>query len=203
MKAFVVAGCILLGLAGFAAATNIQYQFSSSGDYPGAAFTFPQAVNDHKIAGYYETSMGSFGYLEDLRKPRNGRFLNIEPPGSVNAYASGINTKGVVVGGFCGPTACNPLAADHGFTTATGHTRRLTTLRLELPPPLTESMAWATSSAAFARTAHGFLDSNGVFTELDFPASQDTQANAINDARAQWRATTSFPIPASTGFCDI
>ena len=120
MKAFVVAGCILLGLAGFAAATNIQYQFSSSGDYPGAAFTFPQAVNDHKIAGYYETSMGSFGYLEDLRKPRNGRFLNIEPPGSVNAYASGINTKGVVGGGFCGPTACNPLAADHGFTYSDG-----------------------------------------------------------------------------------
>lgn len=36
----------------------------------------------------------------------------------------------------------------------------------------------------FQPSTHGFLDDNGVFTSLDFPAAQQTQALAINNSGA-------------------
>jgi len=185
---------VIVCMCGFAFAADVTYRFSSSGNYPGAAFTFLQAVNCCEIVGYYESSSASFGYLENVRQSGTGRFLNLQPPGSVNSYASGINAKGVVVGGFCGPIACNPLDADHGFTYSDG---AYTTIDYPQTGATTAPYGingrgdivggfcagpYACPVGAFARTAHGFLDRNGVFTELDFPASQDTQANAINDS---------------------
>jgi probable HAF family extracellular repeat protein len=196
--ALVLAAAAFACLAGLAIAVTIQYRFSSAGEPPGASQTFPLADNLRQIAGYYIIASGvSAGYMETLPShPKSGTpsFFTFAPPGGAESYAAGINAHGVVVGGFCPPPGCNPTAADSGFTYSNGI---YTTVNYPQTGATTAAYGindlgeivggfcsgpFACPVGAFARTAHGFLDNQGIFTQLDYPGSQDTQADAINGA---------------------
>jgi uncharacterized membrane protein len=185
----------LICLALVAPAQNVQYKFSAAGSFPGAAYTIPLAANLTQIVGYHVVTNNDGGYIETVgNKSDAPAFLGLQPPGSGTSYAAGITAAGVAVGGFCGLAGCNPTAADHGFTydhgvyTTIDYPQAGATTAAYGINDLGEivggfcSGPYACPVGAFTRTAHGFLDNQGVFTQLDYPGSQDTQANAINNA---------------------
>jgi uncharacterized membrane protein len=185
-----------LCVSGLTVATGVQYRFKSAGEFPGAFQTVPLADNLQKIVGYYESSSTVAGYLEGPSpiSPDKHTFSAVAPPGSGTSYAAGINNNGVVVGGFCAPPGCNPQAADHGFTYNQGIYSTI-----DYPQTGATTAAYGINDlgeivggycagpsacpvGATALTTHGFLDNHGAFTQLDFPESQYTQADAINNA---------------------
>jgi probable HAF family extracellular repeat protein len=188
---------VSVGVAVVGFASTIQYRFSPAGNFPGATYSIPLADNLRQIVGYYVAPGVSAGYIESLPhvlKDGPPSFLALAPPGNAGSYALGINAHGVAVGGFCGPPFCNATAADHGFTYSNGI---YTTI--DFPQSGVTTAAYGINDlgeivggfcispsacpvGAFTRTGHGFLDNQGVFTQLDYPGSQDTQADAINNA---------------------
>jgi probable HAF family extracellular repeat protein len=185
---------VLVCLAAIVLAANVQYRFSSVGNYPGAAYSIPLGDNLTQIVGYYLSATNLDGYIETSEKGVPPVFLGLLPPGSGVSYAFGINVHGVAVGGFCDPAGCNALAAQHGFTYDNG-----VYTTIDYPQTGATTAAYGINDlgeivggfcsgpfpcpeGAFARTAHGFLDDQGAFAQLDYPGSQDTQADAINNA---------------------
>ena len=190
----------LLGLAGLVMAAKAHYVFSPTGNYPGANYTIPLGDNLTQVVGYYETQTSEPAYLETfpgsmVAGAGTPSYITIGPPGSGSSYASGINASNVAVGGFCAPPGCNPLAGEHGFTWTNG-----TDTTIDYPGAgstvgygindLGQIVGGYCDSqhtvcpyaAGLAASDHGFLDINGIFTVLNYPAAQATQANAINNA---------------------
>jgi probable HAF family extracellular repeat protein len=185
---FAVVG--MLCAAGFAAFAATQYKFSLAGNYPGAFQTTPLAVHGKYIVGYYQSGNHVNGYLQ-----WGTIFQNVYPPGSKSSYISAMNRYQDVVGGSC-PNGCNPNTGQHGFlysqgvytqidypsgeqgttTTAFGINDKGQIVGGYCLPPQS-SCPGATIDPA----NHAFLDDNGVFTQLDYPKAQLTEANAIND----------------------
>jgi probable HAF family extracellular repeat protein len=185
---------VSVGVAIVGFASTIQYRFSPAGNFPGATYSIPLGDNLTQIVGYYLSPTKLGAYIETSNKGAPPVFLGLGPPGSAGSYAFGINAHGVAVGGFCGLGGCNALAAQHGFTYNNG---AYTTI--DYPQTGATTAAYGINDlgeivggfcagpypcpeGAFARTGHGFLDNQGVFTQLDYPGSQDTQADAINNA---------------------
>ena len=175
------------------AATVPHYIFSSAGNYPGAFETDPNGANLSQIVGYYVPRGGSFvsaGYIETVKG-----FVTAQPAGSANSYLFSINSGGIAVGGYCEGSTCDgaPFGA-HGYTydSSTGAT---TTINY---PGSQSTVAYGISDAGvivggfcptrplcpigLALTSdHGFIDDNGVFTQLDFPGATETTAFGINN----------------------
>lgn len=191
MKSLLVrAASVIVCLCGLASAANIHYQFSPSGNYPGAGTTYPLANNSNQIVGYYVSSQ-TLAYIQDLWKPKDKQFRTIQPPDSLVSFLSGINTKGVAVGGYCiPPHGCNFPNAQRGFTVS--HT----TYTIISYPGAESTAAYGINDSGEVvggycslqvcplgqEADHGFLDVNGVFTQLDYPGALYTSAYAINNS---------------------
>jgi probable HAF family extracellular repeat protein len=190
---FLAALIACCGLAGLALAANVHYKFSPAGNYPGAFDTAPLAANLTKIVGAYESGGGAYAaYIQTLRTPTGAvpRFFGIAPPGSGGSYASGINAHGVVAGGYC--SGCIYPQSQHGFTWDHG-----TFTTIDYPGAKSTGVYGINDHGQIVGgfcptnnvcagtilnpTAHAFLDDHGTFTELDYPGSFETQANAINN----------------------
>jgi probable HAF family extracellular repeat protein len=106
-------------------------------------------------------------------------WTTIDPPGSVNTQAAGINTAGQIVGGFF-----DAHQVFHGFLLSDGV---YTTID---PPSSTYTQAWGINDSGqisgsyndSASYTHGFLLSDGVFKTLDFPKAVATYALGINNS---------------------
>jgi len=189
----VVALLALLAAATFGAKI-LQYKFSSAGEFPGAPLTIPLADSLTQIAGYYIVSPGpdgQFGYVQTALEKSRTPFLSLQPPGGWFAFAAGVNNHGIVVGGSCvPPQQCNYPETTNGFSysngvfTAINYPGALSTGAFGINDLgqivggycLTVTVCGQSQIA----TDHGFLDSNGTFTELDYPGARNTQAMAIN-----------------------
>src|SRR5579863_8608048 len=81
-------------------AANVpHYVFSSTGNYPNAALTYPNGVNLSLIVGDYVPrggSVASAGYIETVKG-----FITAQPTGGTGSYLFSINSNSIAVGGFC------------------------------------------------------------------------------------------------------
>jgi uncharacterized membrane protein len=188
----------ILCLAGLAPAANVKYVFRFTGNFPGAGFTCPQALNDTQIVGEFESAKTVGGYIENIPGLTNTKhhFSAIVPPGSHTAYASGINKQGIVVGGFCSsrggcggfPQAQHGFSYDHGTYTTIDCPGAKSTAVYGVSDPgkivggycLLPLEVYCGGLAN--PTDHGFLDDHGIFTTIDFPEASGTQPMAINYA---------------------
>src|SRR5215510_5756541 len=107
-------------------------------------------------------------------------FTTIDPPGSSEASATGINSAGQIVGqyGFV-------FGRDIGYLMSGGNYTPID------PPSASVGPSGATGinssglivGSFFAgRTNHGYLLSGGSYTTLDVPGADETLASGINDA---------------------
>jgi probable HAF family extracellular repeat protein len=153
-------------------------------DPPGATSAEASGINDRgQIVGFYSDSTGQHGFLDT-----NGTFTTINFPGASATDVTGINDHGQIVGVYEGSTG------PHGFVDTNGS---FTTL--ELPGttngsllPLGINDRGQIDGLLFqdrgmggppphGLVAHGFLDTNGTFTTIDFPGAGAADATGIND----------------------
>ncbi len=176
-------------------ATAPHYAFSYAGSYPGAAQTYPNGVNLTLIVGYYvSTAPATLGYIQSGRA-----FITAQPTGSLDSYLFSINSNNLAVGGFCYASdtgACGDLSAAHGYTY--DYNSGATTI-IDYPGAGTTAAYGINDQGVivggycviertgcpldlFLGSSHGFMDDNGVFTQLDFPGADETTAFGINDS---------------------
>ena len=90
---------------------QVQNNIFTTIDYPGAAFTALNGINDNGvIVGSYEIHIFSHAFFV-----QSGVFTTIDPPGEKTAIARGINNSGTIVGTY---TDANNKS--HGFKYANG-----------------------------------------------------------------------------------
>jgi probable HAF family extracellular repeat protein len=174
-------------------ASTVKYRFSSAGEFPGAWETLPEAASLTHIVGYYNVSPGGqFGYVQARLQNSHLPFLNLQPPGDWFSFAAGVNNRGVVVGGSCvPPQQCNYPQTTNGFSYSNG-----TYTTIDYPGSMSTGAYGINDSgqvvggycltvpvcgSTLGVTDHGFLDSNGTFSSIDYPGAQATQAYAINN----------------------
>lgn len=183
---------VCVGASVFAATT--QYKFSEAGNYPGAFMTLPLAVEGRYIAGYYESGNVVSGYTQT-----GMNFRQINPPGALTSYVGAINRKGLLVGGGCS-FYCNPYTGQYAFVFDHGAYSRISYPGGGTSPGTTAfgindqgqivggfcpgHQTCPSEGGGITPANHGFLDDHGVFTQLDYPGAQYTEANGINDAGA-------------------
>jgi uncharacterized membrane protein len=183
----------ILCLAGLAPAANVRYAYRSTGKYPGAGFTNPQALNDTQIVGEFENAKTVGGYIEDIPSLTGAKhhFSAIVPPGSHTSYASGINKRGIVVGGVNGdgfPVSKHGFSYDHGTYKTIDYPGAKSTAVYGINDPGQIVGGYCllstevTCGGLLNPTDHGFLDDHGTFTAIDFPGASGTQPMAINYA---------------------
>jgi|SRR5579872_512108 len=183
-----------LACASFTAAVSVpHYVFLNPGNYPGAASTYASGVSLAQIVGYYIPAGGpvpSAAYIQTAEG-----FITAQPVGSASSYLRGINANGLAVGGFCQQPVCINAFASHGYTYDSGTG---VTTTIDFPGAMATAAygingsgevvgGYCTTSNVcpndlFLVATHGFLDNNGVFTQLDFPGAEGTTAFAINKA---------------------
>ncbi len=191
-RAKYILSLVILSLMALSAQTGWRYGFAPAGNFPGASLTVPLAVSLKHIVGEYQATDGIHAYVQT-----GNSFVKAEPPGSLESYLSGVNRRGVAVGGYC-PKGCNPETGQYGYTfdLSSGSTK---TLSFPMSGAATTAFGISDSGVivggycpsspvcpqgAFSPASHGFVDADGVFTTLDFPGAQDTSAFAINNAGA-------------------
>ncbi len=171
-----------------------RYFFSAAGNYPGAAQTYPNGLNLDLIVGFYsQPEAFDYGYIQS-----GNTFVTAQPTGSVGSYLFSINRSGLAAGGYCssGAIVCGSLSGNHGYT-FNAHTGAITTIDY---PGAGTTIAYGINDTGmvvggycvqgvegcpldlFLGSSHGFMDNNGVFTQLDFPGADETTAFGINNA---------------------
>jgi probable HAF family extracellular repeat protein len=187
----IAVGLILSCFSSANGATAPHYAFSYAGSYPGAVQTYPNGVNLTLIVGYYvSTAPATLGYIQSGKK-----FITAEPPGSLSSYLFSINSSNIAVGGFCYPndSGCGDLFSTHGYTYNYGTGATAT---IDYPGSMSTAAYGINGNGVIvggfcptrpacpiglAFTAdHGFIDDNGVFSQLDFPGATETTAFGIN-----------------------
>lgn len=182
--------CLFLFPRGSTAQSTTQYQFLPAGNFSGATYTVPLAASVNQIVGDYWVPGGVHAYVQTGKT-----LLKAEPLGSLDAYLSGINGKGVAAGGYC-PKGCNPETGQHGYT-YDSNTGKIRTINFPMQGAATTAFGIndygvvvggycpsnnVCPSGAANPTDDGFVDDHGVFTTLNFPDAQATSAFAINNA---------------------
>ena len=182
---------LILCLTALAAQTGVHYKFYPGGSFPGAVATTPLAISLEHIVGYYEGPGGGVqAYIQT-----GTLFAKAEPSGSLASYLSSINKYGLAVGGFC-PQGCNPYTGQYGYTYSY-KTGKIRTIKFPMKGAATTAYGIndkgtivggycpnnpVCPSGAFNPASDGFMESNGVFTTLDYPAAQGTSAIAVNNS---------------------
>ena len=136
-----------------------------------------------QVVGDYADSQDNIehGYLRDP----DGRFAPIDaPPGAFNTRAVDINVEGTIVGQFRNAFGITGL---HCFVLTAGF---FTTLDVQGIPNAVNTGCRGINDQgeivgrfrdSLTRHRHGFLFSNGVFTQIDFPGAAETIARRINN----------------------
>jgi probable HAF family extracellular repeat protein len=140
-----------------------------------AAPPFHLALFTRSQLALFSCSVPGHGFLLS-----GGSFTTIDPPGSMQTIALGINNAGQIVGG----AAVQGMMYQTGFLLSGG---RYATIA---PPGSIGTTADAINNAGQivgryydARgIRHGFLLSDGSYTTLDVPGSAYTEAQGINDS---------------------
>lgn len=185
---------VLVCLTALAAQTGGHYKFTSAGNFPGATYTVPLALSTTHVVGYYVTPLVNHAYIQTAAS-----FVDAAPPGSSTSYLSGINKNGIAVGGYCSASGgCNPEVGEVGYT-YNFKTAKIQTITFPLKGAATTAYgindagtivggycpnAVVCPQGAFSPASDGFIDTNGVFTTLNYPGAQDTTAFAINNLGA-------------------
>lgn len=182
-----LASCLVAVLAASAAQ---QYTFTPAGNFPGASYTIPTAINRTHIVGYFSGSRGSLAYIQTGKQ-----FIAPKPSGAIGSYFTGINNQEVAVGGWC-TVSCGGLTASTGYT-YNFNTGAIATFYHPSAPTGTVPYGISDSGTIVGgycpgaqgcppgpvlATIHAFLLSNGTYTSYDYPDPLvvGTQFNAIN-----------------------
>jgi probable HAF family extracellular repeat protein len=189
-KAKYVFAVVLLCLALLAAQTSQHYDFFLAGNFPNAYQTVPLGLSLGHIVGYYSVSGANNAYVQTGKS-----FVDAAPPGSITSYLTGINRHGMAVGGYC-PKGCNPETGQLGYRYDVG-SGKIHSISFPMKGAATTAYGINDSGVIVGGycpnspvcpqgqsnpASHGFVDTQGVFTTLDFPGAQDTSAFAVNNA---------------------
>jgi probable HAF family extracellular repeat protein len=191
------AALFLLGALAISVRASLQYAFYPGANFPGQFITtVPLGASNTQIVGDTQGPNWLHAYIQmspAFLPTGPARFLTAEPSGAVTSYLSGINRYGVAVGGYCSP-GCNPESGQQGYiyNSKNGEITKISY------PGANSSTAYGINNKGeivggfctyivcpvniFTLANHGYLYSNGSFTQLDFPGSQLTEAFSINDA---------------------
>jgi probable HAF family extracellular repeat protein len=130
-------------------------------------------------------------------------FAVLQPFASASASALGIGSTGIVVGSYCVNGECNDNK-HHGFQFFPGDISSHPYGSLDVPGASSTSATGINASGvivgAYCTTsnlgvcslppypgpdsAHGFVDTAGVFAQIDYPGAPATALDAINDSGA-------------------
>ena len=177
---------IVVFLLAFASnASGGTYTFSSF-DYPGAAVTVANGINNNgEIVGAYQTNPlfePDTAYLRD----RAGNFTTINLPVSdaFRTIASGINDSGTIVGYYT-----DDRLANHGFINAAGSSTIFQVPGTVRPDNNTEVLGINNGGTAVGHWVdftieHGFTRSGDTITTTDFPVlfTFGTHLTGINNS---------------------
>ena len=163
------------------------YTFTTLNDPLGTDGTFPQGINnDEQIVGYYIDNLGvSHGYLYD-----GSSFKTIDAPSSAafgGTNLNGINQQDQIAGWYSDGTSFHSFVYDHGTFTA-----------IDDPSAGNNSSGTNRYEGTYAKSInnkgevvgyyidaagvwHGFLDNNGIFTNIDAELGATNVATGIND----------------------
>jgi uncharacterized membrane protein len=179
----------LMCLSTLATGAGLHYRFRLAGNFPGANYTVPFGISATRIVGYYSAPGVLDSYVQTGKA-----FVQVVPFGAVTSYLFAINRNGLAVGGYCVP-GCNPYTGEHAYTydDSTG-----AVTSIDFPGAISTtgygisdlgkivggycSASIVCPPGPFLPADHGFLDDNGVFTTLDFPGAEATEATGINSA---------------------
>jgi len=147
-------------------------------DYPGAAWTQPNAINDAGvIVGAYGASLSD----EHGFKLTVTTYTSIDYPGATGTFALGINKLGSVVGTWFSPT--NPCCS-HGFLLSGG-----VFTSIDYPGAIYTAPFGVNTAGEIAGfygdssgDTHGFLLKSGTFTTFDYPGYSQNYVSDINDS---------------------
>jgi probable HAF family extracellular repeat protein len=151
-------------------------------DVPGALFTDCVGINRFgDIVGHYIDATGSHGYLF-----HKGSFATIDFPGGDGGHAHAINSSGAIVGEYFS------FKTYHGYVLIGGayssiefpgaHSTRANGINTagDIVGSHFDNNNDSTGGSNGSK-AHGFLLRDGVFSSIDFPGADYTDAWAIND----------------------
>jgi hypothetical protein len=133
--------------------------------------TIAQGINDFGVVVGYELT-GSV--LHGFRRVPNGRISQVDVPGAVDTYVSGINNFGDMVGGY---DFGNPI--NIGFLLRNGKFSALKDPPGSAPqqnfPTAINDLGWISGSFFdVASVEHGYVLRGGAFTTVDFPGETVT-----------------------------
>ncbi len=146
-------------------------------DYPGSAYTQPDAVNDAGvIVGLWDSSPTGYGHGFMLK---GKTYSSIDYPGALGSRANGINKSGDIVGEWQDGTT------SHGFLLSKGGIFT----SIDYPGAFYTS-AWGINNggdivgwygASFSES-HGFIYSKGIFTTFDYPGYSQNEVSDLDDS---------------------
>lgn len=173
-RAVVVTLVVMLGAVGALAQTTASCTYTPF-SYPGAIGTTATGINDYNtVVGYASSNGALIGFI----RWANGTFTKVNVPGSSRTLLLGRNNNGVSVGQFL------DAQGQHGFLlTSSGFqtVNYLSTSGTELL-----GINNYNSSVGDVRATNGQFGfkrwSNGSFTKVQYPNSNGTQINGINDS---------------------
>ena len=181
---FVLAILLPAGLA----AQN--YSFTNI-DYPGAMYTFSQAVNDSgHVVGFWGDSQGNnHGFYWD-----GTNFTSIDYPGAGATYAEGINDAGVISGFYETGGGTQP----HGFILDNG-----TFTSYDYPGYVGQTVGEGINNHGDtvgyygSGGSTGFFNNDGTFSSFSYPGACWTVPYSLNDSG---QAAGDYRADCSTGF---
>jgi probable HAF family extracellular repeat protein len=188
MKCSVALALLVWGSCQVSRADPVGYSFTTF-DVPGAIATIASDINDvGQIVGAYTTDTVTHGFLYS-----GGTFTTIDMPPlgptfePVDTSLSGINNAGQIVGSLYQPSFYvgyveNSTRRQYGFVLDSNGMAVLE----RLGSPVYEAnginnLGQIVGSFFDSTGEHGFIDTNGVFTTIDFPRASRTHVAAINN----------------------
>jgi hypothetical protein len=174
-RAVVVLGVFLVLASGLGMAQTSASCSYTTFVYPGSGGTTATGINDYNtVVGYTTVNGALVGFI----RWSNGTFTKVNVPGSSRTLVLGRNNNGVSVGQF------QDAQGQHGFLlTSNGYqtVNYVSTSGTELL-----GINNYNSSVGDVRAANGQFGfkrwSNGSFTKVQYPNSNGTQINGINDS---------------------
>jgi len=143
-------------------------------DPPGAALAGAWGINNHGvIVGRYKAE--PTGPYHAFLRDEGGSYSNIDPPNALWAEAKGINNRGDVVGYFCDTAPCVPVSTYRGFLLNQGAYSYFGSSihKNTWPNGINDQgqIVGCVHDTDLMGSMHGFLDSDGTFTDFPLPAS--------------------------------
>jgi len=144
----------------------------------GALGTSPTAINNKdQVVGSYNTSAGTFGFLES----RAGAYQTIAPSGAIYTSPDAVSDLGSIVGVYS-----DNGVAQHGFLYQNG---RFTTIDApgaiftgpEGVNDLGEVVGYYVQAVGSRASDHGFIYDKGTLTTIDVAGATGTQITGINN----------------------